>query len=67
MHKSFLGTTMLLLFARENRLSLHKQSLTEFSKMKSLIGTKICVSNPSGNFAIPTNIKKDPSVATTAA
>ncbi|KAM0187806.1 hypothetical protein ACHAPI_010957 [Fusarium lateritium] len=35
--------------------------------MKSLIGTKICVSNPSGNFAIPTNTKKDPSVATTAA
>ncbi|KAM0407373.1 hypothetical protein ACHAPD_012289 [Fusarium lateritium] len=35
--------------------------------MKSLKGTKICVSNPSGNFAIPTNTKGDTSVATTAA
>ncbi|KAM0346568.1 hypothetical protein ACHAP4_011664 [Fusarium culmorum] len=35
--------------------------------MKSLKGTKICVSNPSGNFAIPTNTKGDTSVATTTA
>ncbi|KAG8668262.1 hypothetical protein FPOAC2_07552 [Fusarium poae] len=34
------------------------------SKMKSLIGTSICVSNPSGAFGIPINEHADPSIAT---
>jgi hypothetical protein len=35
--------------------------------MKSLKGTTICVSNPSGDFGIPINENADPSIATTAA
>lgn len=71
MRRSCHGTVRLIPSARENpsttRTCLLACILTIPSKVGTLKGTKICVSNPLGDFSFPSNTQRDTSTATTPA